>query len=109
MRHYRVDPGDSVQCAIGRDDDLSITYLSADLRDVQRVDVVTYAHGEEWALIDDAPIDRATGRVIFAVGGDPARTFPAITARVELLASEHDGTTSLLGAYTFEHTPRVRN
>lgn len=105
MRHYRVDPGDSVHCTIGRDDDLSITYLSADLRDVQRVDVVTYAHGEEWARIDDAPIDRATGRVIFAVGGDQARTFPAITVRVELLAGQRDGGTRLIGAYTFEHTP----
>src|SRR3569832_850091 len=39
MRHYWVDPGDSVQCAIGTDDDLSISYLAAALRDVQRVDV----------------------------------------------------------------------
>lgn len=105
MRHYWVDPGDSVQCSIGTDDDLSITYLSADLRDVQRVNVVSFAHGQEWARIDDAPIDIATGRVIFSVGGDVARTFPEITVRVELQASERDGSTRLLGAYTFHHTP----
>jgi hypothetical protein len=105
MRHYRVDPGHSVQCSIGADDDLSITYLSADLRDVQRVNVVSFAHGQEWARIEDAPIDVATGRVIFSVGGDLARTFPAITVRVELQACERDGSTRLLGAYTFQHTP----
>src|SRR3569833_187268 len=91
MRHYWVDPGDSVQCSIGTDDDLSISYLSADLRDVQRVDVVSFAHGQEWARIDDAPLDIATGRVIFSVGGDVARTFPEITVRVELQARGRGG------------------
>ena len=105
MRHYRAHTGETVQCTVGPDDDLSVTYLSADLHDVQRVDVVLHAHGKEWARLDDAPIDRATGQVIYTVGGDLARTFPAITVRVELLAPERDGSARVLAEYTFEHTP----
>lgn len=105
MRHYRVSPGQTVHCTVGPDDDLSITYLSANLRDVQGVDVVLYAHGKEWARIDDAPIDRAKGQVIYTTGGDLARTFPAMTVRVELVARERAGNARMLGEYTFEHTP----
>jgi len=105
MRHYRVQPGETVQCTVGPDDDLSVTYLSAELHDVQRVDVVLYAHGSEWARMDDAPIDRVTGQVIYTTGGRLARTFPAITVRVELRAPEKDGNARVLGEYTFEHTP----
>jgi len=65
---------------------------------------VLYARGKEWARIDDAPIDHTTGQVIHVVGGDLARTFPAITVRVELRVLRH-GDTSVLGEYTFEHTP----
>lgn len=72
---------------------------------MQRVDVVLQAHGKEWARMDDAPIDRATGQVIDTVGGDLARTFPAIVVRVELLAPEREGNARVLGEYTFEHTP----
>ena len=105
MRHYRVRPGETVQCTVGPDDDLSVTYLSADLDDVRCVDVVLYAHGKEWARIDDAPIDRVSGQVIYTVGGDLARTFPAITVRVELIAPGRRGNARVLGDYTFEHTP----
>jgi hypothetical protein len=105
MRHYRVRPGETVQCTVGADDDLSVTYLSADLHEVQRVDVVLYAHGKEWARMDDAPIDHATGQVIYTVGGDLARTFPATTVRVELRAPDKGGNARVLGEYTFEHTP----
>ena len=105
MRHYRVRPGETVLCTVGPDDDLSVTYLSADLRDVQRVDVVLYAQGKEWARMDDAPIDRVTGQVIYTTGGNLARTFPAMTVRVELRAPEKDGNARVLGEYTFEHTP----
>lgn len=68
MRHYLVHAGQTIQCTIGADDDLSVTYLTADLRDVQRVDVVSYVDGKEWSRIDDAPIDRDTGQVIYTVG-----------------------------------------
>jgi hypothetical protein len=105
MRHYRVEPGETVQCTVGPDDDLSVTYLSADLQGVQRVDVVLYAHGKEWGRMNDAPIDRVTGQVIYTVAGDLARTFPAITVRVELHAPEKDGEARVLCEYTFEHTP----
>ena len=107
MRHYRVQPGETVQCTVGPDDDLSVTYLSADFHDVQRVDVVLYAHGREWARMDDAPIDRVTGQVIYTTGGDLARTFPSITVRVELRSPEKDGSARVLGEYTFEHTPHT--
>ncbi len=105
MRHYHPQHGESIRCTIGPDDDLSITYLSADLRDVRRVDVVSYVQTKEWARIVDAPIDRVAGQVIYAVGGDLARTFPSITVRVELVAFGPDGDTKVLGNYIFEHTP----
>ena len=105
MRHYLVHAGQTIQCTIGADDDLSVTYLTAGLRDVQRVDVVSYVDGKVWSRIDDAPFDRATGQVIYTVGGNVARTFRAITVRVELLAIEREGATRSLGDYVFEHTP----
>jgi hypothetical protein len=107
MRHYRLRPGETVRCTVSADDDLSVTYLSADLGAVERVNVVLYAHGKEWGRIDDAPIDRARGQVIYTTGGDLARTFPAMTVRVELVAATRADNTRLLAAYTFEHTPPV--
>jgi hypothetical protein len=84
-----------------------VTYLSADLGAVERVNVVLYAHGKEWGRIDDAPIDRARGQVIYTTGGDLARTFPAMTVRVELVAATRADDVRVLGEYTFEHTPPV--
>src|SRR6185295_10818250 len=34
MRHYRAEPGQSVACTIGADDDMLVTYLRADLGNV---------------------------------------------------------------------------
>jgi len=102
MRHYRVGPGDRVPCTVGAEDDLLVTYLRADLAEVERVDVLL-GDPEHALRLSDVPIDRATGQVVFTVSGDAVRQWPDRVQRVELLAIEDSGERSL-GEYAFEHT-----
>jgi hypothetical protein len=104
MRHYRAQPGERIACTVGADDDLLITYLRADLSNVERVDMVLRSQGRLIERIEDAPVDATTGQVIYTLSGDVARTFPAMSIDVELISIDKNGERKL-GTYRFEHTP----
>lgn len=98
VREYRAAPGDRVFCAVGREDDLVVTRLDADLAGIDRVDLTLSSGGRLLQRIADAPIDRHAGQVMFAGSGEIMRTWPAMTFDVELVAGERT-----IGAYTFVH------
>jgi hypothetical protein len=106
MRHYRVSPGERVDCTVGADDDLVVTWLSADLGGLDRVDlVIARADGPVLARFDDVAISAAPGGgslVVYSLPGDLVRTFPSASLRVQLLHGDR-----VAAEYLLEHTAYV--
>jgi anti-sigma factor RsiW len=74
-RHYRAKLGDVVPCGVGALDDLLVTTIEADLTGVERVSVSLHAgDGRLLRRSDDAPIDRASGQLVYTLAGDAARS-----------------------------------
>jgi hypothetical protein len=104
IREYRVAPGDAVQCTVGPEDDVVLTRLVADLREVARVDLVSRLDDGPEQRLTDIPFDAATGEVVFAPPADVLRARPASVERFRLLAVGPQGE-RLLGEYAFDHRP----
>lgn len=104
IREYRVAPGRGVQCTVGPEDDVVLARLSADLRDVARLDLISRIDdGAEYRLTD-LPFDSSTGEVILVPSATALRARPALVERFRLLAVGPEGDLSL-GEYAFNHTP----
>jgi hypothetical protein len=74
-RHYRAKLGDVVPCGVSAQDDLLVTTLEADLAGVERVSLsLLTADGRVLHHTDDAPIDRASGHLVYTLAGDIARS-----------------------------------
>ncbi|HEU5058947.1 MAG TPA: hypothetical protein VFU21_20580 [Kofleriaceae bacterium] len=108
IREYRAAPGERVACTVSSGDDLLFSWLSAELPAAGRIDLaMADATGQVVERMEDVPVDRAAGRVGYALAGDVARTWPATTFEVRLIAVEPGGDRTL-GSYIFEHTPHRR-
>jgi hypothetical protein len=104
VREYRLHPGGSVACTVAPDDDLVVSYLSAPLRDVQRLDLVFEDPGSGHELrLADVAFDPAAGEVVLAPGTAALRAFDTGPRRARLIAV-HDGVEREIGCYTFNHT-----
>ena len=103
VREYRVAAGQGVQCTVGPDDDVVLARLSAELRNVARLDLVSRGPAGEYRLAD-IPFDSTTGEVIVAPSAEMLRARPASVETMRLVAVGPDGE-QLLGEYTFNHSP----
>lgn len=104
VREYRVAPGGDVHCTVAPDDDVVVSRLTADLRGVGRVDIVSRIDdGAEHRLID-VPFDAAGGEVVYAPPAGALRARPASVERLRLVAVGPEGE-RVLGEYTFDHSP----
>ena len=104
IREYRVAPGQGVQCTVGPDDDVVLARLSADLRDVARLDLVSRMDDGAEYRVQDLPFDPSAGEVILAPSADVLRARPAHVERMRLLAVGPGGDRPL-GEFAFNHTP----
>jgi hypothetical protein len=104
IREYRVSPGGGVQCTVGPEDDVVLSRLVADLRDVSRIDLVSRVDDGPEERLADVPFDAASGEVLHSPPADSLRAQPAHVARLRLLAIDAGGE-RLLGEYTFNHRP----
>jgi hypothetical protein len=105
VREYRVAPGEIVRCTVGPQDDVLATRLVADLRGVERLDVVGCdAEGRERGRLTDVPVSASAGEVVLLEAIDRVRAMPAAVERVRLVAAGPAGE-RVLGEYTFVHTP----
>jgi hypothetical protein len=106
MRHYRLQAGESVECAVGADDDLVVSWLRADFAGVERVNATALdANGAPMERFEDVPIDRKNGQVVFAHAGDELRPWPDLSFRMRLVAVDAANECErLLGEYIFHHT-----
>jgi hypothetical protein len=104
VREYRVAPGGSVRCTVAPDDDVVVSRLSADLRGVVRVDLVSRIDEGAEHRLADLPFDAAAGELVWAPPADALRARPASVERLRLVAVA-PGEERVLGEYTFDHTP----
>ena len=104
VREYRVAPGGSVQCTVAPDDDVVVSRLSADLRGVARVDLVSRIDEGAEHRLADLPFDATAGELAYAPPADALRARPASVERLRLVAVGPESE-RVLGEYTFDHTP----
>jgi hypothetical protein len=104
VREYHLQPNSSVACTVAPDDDLVVSYLSAPLHDVQRLDLVfeDLVAGHAMRLTDVA-FDPAAEQIVLAPNTSALRDFETGTRRARLIAVD-DGVERELGSYTFDHT-----
>lgn len=75
VRHYRAALGDVVPCGVGAHDDLLVTTIDADLTGVERVTMSLHAgDGRRLRYVEDAPVDRASGKLVYTLSGELARS-----------------------------------
>ena len=105
LREYQVDPGGSVNCTIGAEDDAVISRLRAPLAGVTRLDVVREIGGSvPEQRLTDVPFDAATGEVFMIPSAAWLKAMPAFTSRTRLIDVGEAGERSI-GEYTFNHSP----
>ncbi len=104
VREYRLDPGGSVNCTVGAEDDAVVSRLRAPLANVQRLDVVSVGGGEAEVRLADVPFDAQTGEVLMIPSAAWLKTMPAFTMRMRLIAVGETGERPI-GEYLFNHSP----
>jgi hypothetical protein len=105
LREYPVEPGGSVNCTIGADDDGVVSRLRAPLAGARQLDVVQeLGEGGPEVRAADVPFDEQTGEVILIPPAAWLRSMPAFTMRMRLVSVGEAGEAAL-GEYTFVHSP----
>ena len=105
LREYSVEPGGSVNCTIGPNDDAVVSRLRAPLAGVTRLDIVQMrGTGEPEVRLADVPFDAETGEVLVVPPAAWLRAMPAFTMRMRLIAVGETGEKPI-GDYTFNHSP----
>jgi hypothetical protein len=104
LREYQLNPGGSVNCTIGADDDAVISRLHAPLVGVKRLDVLSIGGGEEEVRLTDVPFDAQTGEVLLIPSAAWLKSMPTFTMRMRLIAVGETGENPI-GEYLFNHSP----
>jgi hypothetical protein len=107
VRLYSLMPGDTVPCAVFPGDDLVVAALRADFSGVDAVALSVTGPGD-WPKgeIDDVPIYRPDGEVLWATPAAVVRQMPSM--RLELSLSSAGGSRAELGRYVLDHSADVR-
>ena len=105
LREYRVPRDGSVYCTVAPEDEVLVALLEAPLAGVAQVDLVLEGvEGMGDQRLCDVPFDRARGEVVLTPPIQHIRKLGASTSRMRLIAVGR-GPESVLGEYTFVHTP----
>jgi hypothetical protein len=103
VRHYRARPGDVIECTVGAEDDLTVSWLGADFTGADRVELIMTTPQGPVLHIEDAPIDMTTNQLVYSLSGDVLRTFPTMTLTIELFSHQGENRRPI-AQYTFQHT-----
>jgi hypothetical protein len=103
IREYAVPPGGRVACTVAAEDDLLVSRLQGDFRDVPRVDLLVEVQGRPEQRALDLPVAPSSSEVILVQAMPALRALPSGIIRMRLLAPEPEGD-RVLGEYMFDHT-----
>jgi len=105
VREYTPPIGGSIACTVAAKDDFLIGRLTADLREVKRVDLCFCdERGTERLRLADIPFNSGAGSVAFQQSITYAKAAPSETMIARLVTFDDAGGEHLLGEYTFNHT-----
>jgi hypothetical protein len=100
LRHYRVEPGGRIECAVAADDVFVVAHYGADFGGVAQVDVVvTDDAGAVLARMERVPVPPDARSLPVLIRGDFLRRTAGGDHHVRLLAAERE-----VARYTFAHT-----
>jgi hypothetical protein len=103
IRMFSLAPGETVPCCVFPGDDLIVTAMRADVAAVEAVTLSVTAAGEApFGRLDDVPVARGDGEVLWATPADVVRRLPSM--RLQLTLASGGGTPTELGRYVLEHT-----
>ncbi len=106
-REYRAVPGGRVDCTVTADDDLLVSRLEADFRNVSRLDVLWRADEGPEVRQEDVPVGPDARELILSHPMPALRAFGSTVIRYRLV-DRTEGGERVLGEYTFAHTPAPR-
>lgn len=104
VRQYRVAPGSGVQCTVAPEDDVVLARLTAELRGVSRLDLISRVDDGPEQRLSDVPFDPAAGELVLMASSAQLRARPTHVERMRLVALGPEGE-RVLGEYAFNHTP----
>lgn len=107
VREYRVPRNGSVNCFVAPEDDVVVAHLEAPLEGVLQVDVIFQFEDNPPETIRDIPFDAASGEVVLSPKIANLRVTAPHQHRLRLLAVDA-GVERVIGDYTFNHTPAVK-
>jgi hypothetical protein len=103
VRLYSLSPGETVPCAVFPGDDLVVTALRADFSGVESVTLsVTGSGGSSIGRVDDVPVSRLHGEVLWALPAATVRQMPSMRLQITLVSA--GGTPAELGTYALDHS-----
>jgi hypothetical protein len=104
VRQYHFGDGRQIECSVGFDDDLVVSWIPLAVAEDEVVHGVMLApDGSEFSRLDDAPVDRARGMLIIASAAEAILRLPDVRLRLTLSATSPRGTREL-GEYIYNHT-----
>jgi hypothetical protein len=105
IRQYEVSPGKSVECTVTAEDDILIGRLAADLHGAGRVDLsFCNESGVEQIRLEDIPVHSGAASIAYQESTRFLKAAPTSKLIARLVAVEDNGSETLLGEYTFNHT-----
>jgi hypothetical protein len=105
LREYRLEPGGSVNCTIGADDDAVVSRIMAPLAGVERLDIERIGSaGDVQSRVTDVPFDANSGEVVMIPPPRGLKAMSAFTLELRLIAV-HASQERDVGRYTFNHAP----
>jgi hypothetical protein len=103
VRQYALASGETVPCTVFPGDDLVVASLRADFSGVQAVTLsVTGPDSSPMSELDDVPVSRSEGEVLWALPGAVVRQMPS--TRLQLTLTSTGAMPAVLGEYVLEHT-----
>jgi hypothetical protein len=100
LRHYRVEAGGRIECAVAADDVFVVAHYGADFGAVATVDVVvTDDTGAVLTRMAEVPVAPGARTLPVLIRGDFLRRAPGGDHLVRLLAGDRE-----IARYTFAHT-----
>jgi hypothetical protein len=103
VRMYSLVPGETVPCAVFPGDDLVVAALRADFSGVDAVTLSVTGPGDSPSgEIDDVPVSRPDGEVLWATPAAVVRQMPSM--RLQLTLASAGAARAELGKYVLDHS-----
>lgn len=107
MRHYTIEPGETVACTVGKDDDFMVGHLVLPAGDFQRIDMrVLDSRDNEMMRVPDIVVDARARHAIIFIPARPVQSEDSGVTHYVLVVPHMGmgGGERELGRYSMDHT-----